>query len=300
MRIFDDEIDGNAADVAWIGNKLAVQIVPFNPASGFESRIWLIDPESGDAEVLALPNRSDCERQGFEAPTRLSNGNLGYVVRCLLPNERVEQLFMMSYDFRRKVTASLLSYPLPSSQIGTGGFSWNPKMTRGITSDGVGRGLSEQLYWITPERSEKLLLGFPQAFSASWSPNGERIAFVAANEQGLSGQGRINAVFNLYLMQTDTTNLRALVSGFRNPYSISWSPNNKWIVFPAMFGNVLKEEGLWLVNVDTGERRKLINGSFSASAWSPKGDQLAVIRYSGSYPNLRQQVVIYNVILPSS
>ena len=64
-------------------------------------------------------------------------------------------------------------------------------MTRGITGDGRGRLLNDQLYWIAPERWEPLDVGMPQAYGAASSPDGRRIAFVGAPEQGRVGQEKL-------------------------------------------------------------------------------------------------------------
>src|SRR5262249_17535046 len=162
-----------------------------------------------------------------------------------------QQLYMMAYDTHTQEGTPLLKYALPSVLVGTGGYSWNPAMTRGITSDGNGRGLTEQLYWIAPDHWDKLNVGFPQAFSPAWSPGGRQIAFFGAPEQGLTGVARSDAVFNLYLMKPDGTNIDPLVQDFYHVASLAWSPDSRWIVFPATFGTLFKEEGLWLIEVGT-------------------------------------------------
>src|SRR5262249_43390411 len=146
-----------------------------------------------------------------------------------------------------------------------------------------------------PDHWDKLNVGFPQAFSAAWSPDGRQIAFFGAPEQGLTGVARSDAVFNLYLMKPDGTNIDPLVQDFYHVASLAWSPDSRWIVFPATFGTLFKEEGLWLIEVGTGKRRLIAPGQFAAPVWSPDGKKLAVIQYYGEYPNQRQQIAIVEI-----
>jgi Tol biopolymer transport system component len=170
-------------------------------------------------------------------------------------------------------------------------------MTRGITSDGNGYSLYEQLYWIEPDRWEPLDVGFPQAYGAAWSPDGRQIAFFAAPEQGLEGIDRLDAVYNLYLMQPDGTDVRPFVKGFRYPDRPAWSPDGRWLVFSATFGNLIKQKGLWLIEVATGERRLIVRGDYGWAAWSPDGQRLVAVD-STNYIEKRQTRLVIIEIAP--
>lgn len=253
-------------------------------------------PDGSDAQPLPLPEREGCHRQGFEAPTRLPDGRLGYIVRCFSSaRSALSDLYMMAHDLRTGITEQLLRYPLPSSQVGTGGYVWNPAMTRGITSDGNGRGLDDQLYWFTPDQWQKLDVGLPQAFGPSWSPDGKAVAFLGAPEQGRSGVARIESLFNVYLMDVDGTGARPVSHGFRYVATTDWSPDGRWLALHGAVGSVPQERGLWLIEIATGQRRMVARGEFGVPRWSPDGTQMAVIRYQGEYPDRQQQLVIVDV-----
>lgn len=282
--------------VAWVDDWLVVAVQPFEKPTAFSARLWRMRLDGSDAEPLPVPDYPGCHRQGHEAPTRLPSGQLGYMVACFpAATSAISRLHLMSYDMRSGESRSLLRYPLPSSQVGTGGYSWNPPMTRGITSDGNGRGLSEQLYWFMLDRWEALDVGMPQAFGASWSPDGTRIAFLGAREQGLSGVGRVEAVFNLYLMNADGSNMRPLVEGIRYVSSTDWSPGGRWIVLHGVFGRLVQERGVWLIEVATGKRTLIQAGQVVFPRWSPDGRRLVAIQHIGEYSEGKRRLVLLDV-----
>lgn len=168
-------------------------------------------------------------------------------------------------------------------------------MTRAITSDGNGRGLEEQLYWLARDSWEPLALEFPQAFSAAWSPSGHTIAFVAAPEQGRSGIARLDSKFDLYLMNSSGSELRPLLQDFQHPFGLSWSPDNRSIAFAATFGTLKRQEGVWMAEVSTGKHRLLAPGTFASPVWSPDGKQIAVIQYADDPAVDQRRLVIINV-----
>ena len=284
-------------DVEWLDHGLVVEYLPQDRSKRYllSAKLGRVDVQSGKLEMLRLPDYPGCEHNGFEAPVRMPDGRLAYIVRCLPPGVYVWQLYMMAFDPQTEHVTPLLSYTLPSRQVGSGGYSWNPDMSRGITSDGNGAGLSEQLYWITPDHWEPLDVGLPQALGSDWSPDGTKIAFVGAPEQGLEGVGRADAVFNLYLMKPDGSDRHSLLTGFRYPSPVSWSRDSHWIVFNATFGRLLTQTGLWLVDVDTGKRFLIAPGYFSTPAWSPDGSQLVSLQTTGSYPNDHTKLVILDI-----
>jgi Tol biopolymer transport system component len=169
-------------------------------------------------------------------------------------------------------------------------------MTRGITGDGRGRLLNDQLYWITPERWEPLDVGMPQAYGPAWSPDGRLIAFVGAPEQGRVGQEKLDSWYNLYLMEADGSGRRPLVEGFRFPSGLTWSPDGRWLVFSGRFGGLVAERGWWLVEAATGRRQLLTRAYVNDPAWSPDGQRLAAIQEIGESRERRQgQIVIVEV-----
>ncbi len=91
----------------------------------------------------------------------------------------------------------------------------------------------------------------------AWSPDGARIAFGRASNDG---------GFTLWLMNADGSGARSLGSGL-DPY---WSPDGTRIAFstsPVDLGD------LWVMNAD-GSGRKRLDGGLGG-AWSPDGTRIA-------------------------
>jgi TolB protein len=99
-----------------------------------------------------------------------------------------------------------------------------------------------------------------------WSPEGERIVYVAV---GSSGQ--------LYLMRADGTGVRRVThDGWDYNYP-AWSPNGRRIAFVR--GNA-SGSGVWAMNVNGTDLRRLTDVPSDASpAWSPDGSMIAFQRF---------------------
>jgi eukaryotic-like serine/threonine-protein kinase len=100
-----------------------------------------------------------------------------------------------------------------------------------------------------------------------FSPNGERIAFRSTREPA-----------GIYVMEAGGENVRLVVAGGHHP---AWSPDSKEIVCSTAgheeaptTRNTLPS-ALWIVNVETGEKRFLCENDAMQPSWSPKGDRIA-------------------------
>ena len=100
----------------------------------------------------------------------------------------------------------------------------------------------------------------------AFSPDGEQIAFRSEREPK-----------GIYVMGASGENLRR-VADFG--YQPSWSPDGKEIVV-GTFGlaapntRVGLDNGLWMVNIETGAKRELIREDATFPAWSPNGKRIA-------------------------
>lgn len=284
---------GTIGLAAWINEQLVVQLTPPDNRTIYESRLWLLNRDGSSPTELQLPRRPECEahRVSFEAPERLPDGRLGYILRCGVTQDPFARLNMMAYDVGDHTSIPLRQEPLPSQHVGTGGYSWNPAMTRGITSDGAGF-VGEQLYWFTATTTEPFNHSFAAGLMAHWSPDGASIAFVAAPDGLLDGPAGLDAAVNLYLFDPEADHLRALVEGFRYPSGVVWSPNSHWIVMGGTVGRFRQTRGLWLVEVATGTRKLLLEGDYEIADWSPDGRSLLVKLYQGSGSQYTQQLLV--------
>jgi eukaryotic-like serine/threonine-protein kinase len=100
----------------------------------------------------------------------------------------------------------------------------------------------------------------------AFSPDGERIAF--RSERAPAG---------IYIMEATGENLRPVTAGGFHP---SWAPDNKQIVISERGRDApdvrnSKPSKLWIVNVETGDKRVLTEADAMQPAWSPHGDRIA-------------------------
>ncbi len=89
--------------------------------------------------------------------------------------------------------------------------------------------------------------------------------------------------------------IEQLVHDFYHVASMAWSPDGRWIVLPASRRVDDTDEGLWLVNVQTGIYRRIASGNFAAPTWSPDGTQVAVLYYRSKEPYEQAQIAIIDI-----
>lgn len=114
-----------------------------------------------------------------------------------------------------------------------------------------------------------------RATSALLTPDERELVFLASREsRGHSGQARLDYPWYLYIQDLPDGKPRVLVRGFSDTRGMAVSPDGKHVAIAGRRGD---EQGLWLVDIDTGDMRKLTGARFSEPAFSPDGSQLAVI-----------------------
>ena len=266
----------------WLDEEtLAVQYRP-GLMGALSARIWRLSVDGRSFEEMELPKHPSCGAEGqngFEAPSRLPDGRMGYVVACQAeagPSEIT--MFLMAFDPISAEVEQLLEYPLPTFSVGTGGFMWNPTMDLGIMGNGRAY-IDEQLYWYRISGWEPLDVGLVQAYGPSWSPDGMSIAFIGSEEEG---SPRTFSNYGLFLMNSDGGSPRVLLEGFHDTAGVSYSPDGQSLVFPGTFGaREGDRQGLWLYDLPTGRLKQLAEGVFGEARWAPDGERMAVVQFLG-------------------
>ncbi|MGE0130906.1 MAG: protein kinase [Blastocatellales bacterium] len=115
---------------------------------------------------------------------------------------------------------------------------------------------------------------------AAFAPDGKRIAFRSERDSG-----------GIFVMGADGGNLRRLTQGGFNP---AWSPGGEDIVYGSSAANSPHSRGdansqLWVVNVTTGQRRRVDIGSGRDAvqpSWSPNGARIAYWGLRGTHRDI--------------
>ena len=158
---------------------------------------------------------------------------------------------------------------------GTGSGSdpaWSPDgkwlaftTARDVTTD-TAETIVSDLYVIRPDGTGRRLVAH-NAGSPAWSPDGRTLAF----GRDYCFPRECPAVPNtieLYLISVDGRDLRRLTFNGVYDGEPSWSPDGRRIVYAT-------DDGLFLMNADGTEKRRLTRGYLSNPAWSPDGRRIA-------------------------
>ena len=127
----------------------------------------------------------------------------------------------------------------------------------------TGRGRQSNLWFRSPEGEERPLTDAPGAERApSFSPDGRRIVFAAARDEGRS--------LRTLSLDADTTETEVLLAG---PYARpAWGPDGALIAF-----SVREEGGAVAVTDTAGRFRSRAAGLRAEVAWTADGDSLAAV-----------------------
>lgn len=150
---------------------------------------------------------------------------------------------------------------------GRGGAMWSSDGTRLLMNsevvavDGSGRAtlrLGPEDSWLHGEESY-------------WSPDESQIVFVT-DDRALPG-GPHNAASDLWLMDADGSNVRALTSAPGRDWRPRWSPDGERIVFVSDRDG---DEEVYLLDIALGTQTRLteVNGIDGGVIWSADGEQI--------------------------
>jgi WD40 repeat protein len=303
-------------DVAWLTNGwmlVSYEIAPSKPGSIGE--VWRFHPDGTAFQRVALPQDATCRQTEYRFPSALPDGRFTALKTCWAPFDvlPVAQETVVAADAASGATSILADLHNDAHPTH---ISWDPKLDRAIASDSSG--ICATMYWLSRQgvefpsikigdgtRSWRLddpLLrdanrcGDPSLGRAQfpqWSPDGKTIAFVASPQTiGLRDQDRLDAPWNLYVMDLLQQQPRALVTNIRGPSNPAWSPDSHWLAFAGDLPG--KGRATWLLAASGGAPVRLTSDDFSLLTWSPDGNEIAGLwdGRKSQYPPISQVVVL--------
>jgi Tol biopolymer transport system component len=214
-------------------------------------------PDGDAANRVALTNTpSDQERFPQLSPdgSRLVYG--------LLQPDRTYDLHLMRLDGTRPVSDDLLLAG-PGDLTDT---SWSPDGSRLLVRSGV-EGEGARIYLL--ELATGSLRQFiDNASNPEWSPDGSRVVFVSYRREAPG-----NA--DIFVADTDGSELHAIVDTGADDYYPSWSPDGTSIAFTSKAHE--GDQDVFVVDVSGGRLRNLTAGSPDSDetfGWTPGGQIL--------------------------
>jgi hypothetical protein len=255
-----------------------------------KGEIWRGGPGRTPVRVI-LPDAPGCRLTEYLLPHRLPDGRLGLARSCSMEDPEQDHLDLVAYrpadgaiealvaiglnnpeqvSWRRDLSGGYLSY---SSGICEG---FGPFTRQGLvrfphptTVDGHTWRLDEILFTNGGDCANQ-----GRATSAVMTPDEQRLVFLSApTAQGHGGQTRLDYPENIYLQALPDGPLRTVRRGFSDFRGVDMAPDGKHLAIAGRRGS---EQGLWIVDLDTGAMRKLTGAHVSSPSYEPGGHRISV------------------------
>jgi Tol biopolymer transport system component len=176
------------------------------------------------------------------------------------------QFWIMGFNGRH---ATMLTTDAASHEAPT----WSPDGSR--LAFGSNRGGRAGI-WIMEANGEAVTLntGLREDFGPRWSPDGNRLVFFSP----------IEGMTQLFSVNADGTDVRAITTGSPGDFDPDWSPDGKKIAFASKRDDI---PGIWIINADGTDPIRLTSSrADSKPVWSPDGATIAFSRFDYTHRNV--------------
>jgi hypothetical protein len=299
---------GAIGGIAWLPD--GYLYVTWQPNATTAITDWRVAPGHRGQQVT-LPGLAGCNRTEYLLPHRLPDGRLGLSRFCQADNSDQTHSDLVAYD----PATGGLEMLAPLGHNAPSGVSWRRDLRSGYISHGSG--ICDGLAPLTRQgpgsfpnpttidgHAWRLDEVFRQsgtddcrdqgrAFGPLLTPDERRLVFLASPQaQGHGGQTRLDEPRGIYVQDLPDGQPRALVRGFSDTRGMAMAPDGKHVAIAGRRGS---EQGLWLVDLDSGAMRKLTDAQLHFPTFSPDGRHLAVMYRHGDYENFDTEVRVLNV-----
>jgi hypothetical protein len=279
----------NLYGVAWLRNGSVV--VAFAPERDDTlARLGTVDLVSGEIDELPLPPNEGCRRQQALEPTLLADGRLGLLYICQ-QDDVGHNASIQAFDLQGRRFERL--FGLESIWVSSGPFTVSPDLQWAVIAHGglICEGLSrfsrsgpDPLPVTISDEGRSFRLDTPvdgagkcadtgRAHFPTWSPDGHTIAFLGSPSSiGRSGQGRLDADWNVYLLDATSLSPRRGLGGIHDASGLRWSPDGTRLAFAGKMGS---QKGTWTVNPVDNVPHLISSTDVDWLAWSPDGTHIA-------------------------
>jgi hypothetical protein len=291
---------------AWIDAASIVMARRAPNADGLTEPARLVRMSVDSTSVTELPFRpsnDECWRIQEFRPVRLPDGRLGFLRECQ-PREFDGIDFSVIWhdivaldlrDGRQEVLAKLGNPWIHGEHRMLYSFSLRPDMSEGVAylgtliCDGIARfdrsGLAALDFPLGPGPSarnldESFQRDCPDTINVrepSWSPEGTELAvFVSTDASGRGGLDRLDAPWDLTILDPSTRTSQQWLSGLTDPRDVAWSPDGAWILADESAST--DRSSIWVVHATDPRDRQIVRVELDARmtsiAWSPDGRTL--------------------------
>lgn len=248
------------------------------------------DIHDGTRSTVPNPKPEGCRTVEQKYPVRLRTGAVAYLEACTSASGAVSDDFaslrLLGSDLR---TEPVLNYRFAYP---TGPFALSADATLGIASDGYA--LGARLHKLIDGRVEPLPTGRGWAGAPTIQPGTTRFVFLAIPNASMTPDGLVKPATLFASDLADPDRRRPLLEGIASIHlqPASWYPGRPWVVIQA---DLRAGRGIWLVDVETGAKRMLLEGgNLGAAAVSPDGRVLAVARMGEAKPR-SSEIALYRL-----
>lgn len=306
---------GDFADLTWLPSGwLVVSYDPSPSRPGRTVEVWRLRPDGSGFARIPMPSDPACWQTVYGFPAAVQDGMFALTKHCVGSPGTVPdaQISVISADVQGANTETLAPPPIP---INPATKSWNQAANRGVVD--YGSSICENIAWLTragiesipvpvgdgarswrlddPRLSDPTRCGDPQvgrAQAPAWSWDGKMIAFLGSPDTiGLRGQSRLDAPWNLYLMDPRNLQLHRVLGGIRGGSNLTWSPDSRFLAFNGDVPG--KGSGTWVVAASDSALQHVGADTLSALSFSPDGKQIAgILDLGGLFPPKRQILIV--------